>query len=78
MEFEPVICTLVAGWVQTGFEPFEPLKEVGRYVRNLTRDLTVIRSITARTGKPEFARAVSQLVAKAPDLGSVHRKGDLA
>ena len=62
MEFEPVISAGFESRVQLGLNPFEP-SESNRnqipYVRSLTGNLTVIRSITARTGEPGFARAVT-------------------
>ena len=62
MEFEPVISGGFKPRVQMGSNQFEPPFSNGpmRYiVRHLTGDLTVIRSITARTGEPGFACAVT-------------------
>ncbi len=62
MEFEPVIPCGFESRVQMGLNPFEPSDSNRNqipYVRSLTGNLTVIRSITARTGEPGFARAVT-------------------
>ena len=62
MEFEPVISAGFESRVQTGLNPLEPIvsnRIQNPYVRSLTGNLTVIRSITARTGEPGFARAVT-------------------
>ena len=62
MEFEPVISGGFELGVQMGSNQFEPAFSNGPLrciVRHLTGDLTVIRSITARTGEPGFACAVT-------------------
>ena len=62
MQFEPVISAGFEPRVQIGLNLFEsgvsnsPLRSI---VRHLTGDLTVIRSITARTGESGFAHAVT-------------------
>lgn len=68
MEFEPVATRGFEPWVQIDLNPFEPVKSAvgsNTYVRCLTGNLTVIHSITARTGKPGFARAVTHVMATA-------------
>jgi hypothetical protein len=62
MQFEPVIQACLEPRVQIGLNPFEPVisnSPLRWIVRHLTVDLTVIRSITARTGEPGFAHAVT-------------------
>lgn len=62
MEFEPVSPARFEPLVQTGLNPFDPVfsdSPLRSIVRHLTGDLTVIRSITARTGEPGFAHAVT-------------------
>jgi hypothetical protein len=62
MEFEPVILVGFEPRVQIGLNPFEPVVSNGfliPYIRNLTGNLTVILCITARTGEPGFAFAVT-------------------
>ena len=62
MQFEPVISAWFEPRVQIGLNPFEPCVSNGplrSIVRHLTGDLTVIRSITTRTGEPGFAHAVT-------------------
>lgn len=62
MQFEPVIAAGFEPRVQIGSNPFEPAisnSPLRCIVRHLTGDLTVIRSITTRTGEPGFARAVT-------------------
>ena len=68
MEIEPAIPTRFAPRIQMGLNLFEPVvsnRNQTSYVRSLTGNLTVIRSITARTGKPGFARAVTLVRATA-------------
>jgi hypothetical protein len=62
MEFEPVNLGGFEPRVQMGLNLFEPVISNSfliPYVRNLTGNLTVILCITARTGKPGFACAVT-------------------
>jgi len=62
MEFEPVNLGGFEPRVQMGLNLFEPVISNSfliPYVRNLTGNLTVILCITARTGEPGFACAVT-------------------
>lgn len=61
-QFEPVHLGGYEPRVQKGSNLFEPVisnRFLIPYVRHLTGNLTVILCITARTGKPGFACAVS-------------------
>ena len=61
-QFEPVDLAGFEPRVQMGLNLFEPVISncpLQCIVRHLTGDLTVIRSITARTGEPGFACAVT-------------------
>lgn len=74
MQFEPVILAGFEPRVQISLNPFKPLKSNEKYfpyVRTLTGNLTVIRSITTRTGKPVFAFAVTLVIATARFLSSL-------
>jgi hypothetical protein len=74
MQFEPVILAGFEPRVQIGLNPFEPSKSNEKYfpyVRTLTGNLTVIRSITTRTGEPVFAFAVTLVIATARFLSSL-------
>jgi hypothetical protein len=60
--FEPAISIGFEPRVQIGLNPFEPVISNGfliPYVSHLTGNLTVILCITARTGEPGFACAVT-------------------
>ena len=68
MQIEPVILAGFEPRVQISLNPFEPSKSNEKYfpyVRTLTGNLTVIRSITTRTGEPVFAFAVTLVIATA-------------
>ena len=74
MQFEPIITLGFEHQVQISLNLFEPVKSNGKYfpyVRCLTGNLTVIRSITTRTGEPVFAFAVTLVIATARFLSSL-------
>ena len=74
MQFEPIITLGFEPQVQISLNLFEPVKSNGKYfpyVRCLTGNLTVIRSITTRTGEPVFAFAVTLVRATARFLSSL-------
>jgi len=74
MQFEPIIIPGFEPRIQIGLNPFEPVKSNEKYfpyVRCLTGNLTVIRSITTRTGEPVFAFAVTLVIATARFLSSL-------
>ncbi len=74
MQFEPLIMLGFEPRIQIGLNPFEPVKSNEKYfpyVRCLTGNLTVIRSITTRTGEPGFAFAVTLVIATARFLSSL-------
>lgn len=74
MQFEPLIMLGFEPRIQIGLNPFESVKSNEKYfpyVRCLTGNLTVIRSITTRTGEPVFAFAVTLVRATARFLSSL-------
>ena len=78
MEFEPVILVGFEPRVQIGLNPFEPVVSNGfliPYIRNHTGNLTVILCITARTGEPGFACAVTLRKATAIILHKLTPRG---
>lgn len=78
MEFEPVILAGFEPRVQIGLNPFEPVvsnSPLRCIVRHLTVDLTVILCITARSGEPGFACAVTLRKATAIILHKLTPRG---
>ena len=74
MQFEPIITLGFEPRIQIVLNPFEPIESNENcfpYVRFLTGNLTVIRSITTRTGEPVFAFAVTLVIATARFLSSL-------
>jgi len=76
--FEPAISTGFEPRVQIGLNPFKPAfsnSPLRCIVSHLTVDLTVILCITARTGEPGFACAVTLRKATAIILHKLTPRG---